>query len=147
MGEFLPSLPWFSYSFTCMYLQVHITSSVIFLIIQGARFAMSVIDNLDIRPNWAKDNNDFMDYFIIATFAICFLGSLPSKITALRYFTFLTAIINLFLGAVTLKSYLRCYWYKYRNLRNIMNIKERNSRQVSSIEKFLEAIACHCFLQ
>lgn len=69
-------------------------------LIQGAKFAMSVVNNLNIRPKWAENDNDFMDYFIIGTFAICFLGSLPSKITALRYFTFITAIINLFLGAV-----------------------------------------------
>lgn len=61
---------------------------------------MSVVDSLDIRPKWVENDNDFMDYFIIVTFGVCFLGSLPSKITALRYFTFITAVINLFLGAV-----------------------------------------------
>lgn len=62
---------------------------------------MSVVDSLGVRPSWASDDNDFADYFIIVTFVICFLGSLPKKLTALRYFTFVTAIINLFLGVVS----------------------------------------------
>ena len=54
-----------------------------------------------MKPDWIKNENEFSDYFILLFFIICFLGSLPSKITALRYFTFITAIINLFLGAVS----------------------------------------------
>lgn len=66
----------------------------------GANFAKSVVDNLNIRPDWAKNDEDFMNYFIIFFYVLCFLGSLPSKITALRYFTFITAVINLYLGIV-----------------------------------------------
>lgn len=66
----------------------------------GAKFGMSFIDNWGIRPEFLKDDNKFANYFIITLFGICFLGSLPSKITALRYFTFVTAIINLVLGGV-----------------------------------------------
>ena len=61
---------------------------------------MSVFDHWFDRPDFVKDDNKFADYFIIGLFVVCFLGSLPSKITALRYFTFITAVINLFLGAV-----------------------------------------------
>lgn len=74
---------------------------VSFSLISGAKFAISFIDNWNIRPDFLKDDNKFDNYFIIALFCICFLGSLPSKITALRYFTFVTAIINLVLGGVT----------------------------------------------
>jgi hypothetical protein len=65
---------------------------------------MSVVDSFQIRPSWAANDNDFSDYFILIFFVICFLGSLPSKIAALRYFTFITAIINLLLGAVVSSS-------------------------------------------
>ena len=61
---------------------------------------MSVFDHWFTRPSFVQDDSKFMDYFIVGLFAICFLGSLPSKIAALRYFTFVTAIINLFLGLV-----------------------------------------------
>lgn len=61
---------------------------------------MSVVDNWNLRPSWAQSDNTFFNYFIIACFVVCFVGSLPSKIAALRYFTFITAIINLFLGVV-----------------------------------------------
>lgn len=61
---------------------------------------MSFIDNWNIRPDFLKDDDKFANYFIIALFAVSFFGSLPSKITALRYFTFVTAIINLVLGGV-----------------------------------------------
>jgi Transmembrane amino acid transporter protein len=61
---------------------------------------MSVVDSFKMRPSWAANDNDFSDYFILVFFVICFLGSLPSKIAALRYFTFITAVINLLLGAV-----------------------------------------------
>lgn len=44
--------------------------------------------------------DDFTNYFIMGSFLVCFAGSLPSKITALRYFTFITAVINLFLGGL-----------------------------------------------
>ena len=44
--------------------------------------------------------DDFTNYFIMGCFVCCFCGSLPSKIAALRYFTFITAIINLLLGAL-----------------------------------------------
>lgn len=66
----------------------------------GAKFAYSVLDNLDQLPDWAKDESTFDNYFIIVFFVICYLGSLPTKIAALRYFTFITAIINLYLGVV-----------------------------------------------
>lgn len=70
----------------------------------GAKFAYSVLDNMDWLPEFAKDptngESQFTNYFVLVFFFICFIGSLPSKITALRYFTFITAIINLFLGAV-----------------------------------------------
>lgn len=67
---------------------------------QGAKFFMSVFDNWFDRPSFVDNDNKFANYFIAALWVICFLGSLPSKIAALRYFTFITAIINLFLGAV-----------------------------------------------
>ena len=61
---------------------------------------MSFYDHWFNRPEFLKNDNTFDNYFIGALFVVCFLGSLPSKIAALRYFTFITAIINLFLGMV-----------------------------------------------
>lgn len=59
------------------------------------------MESLGLTPDFLKgDENKFANYFIVIFFVICFAGSLPSKIAALRYFTFLTAIINLYLGAV-----------------------------------------------
>ena len=83
-----------------MYRQGLITSLVGILDKSGANFARSVVDNLNIRPEWAEKDDDFMTYFILFFYILCFLGSLPSKITALRYFTFITAVINLYLGVV-----------------------------------------------
>ena len=70
----------------------------------GAQFAWNVFIKMDWKPDWIKNENEFSDYFILIFFVICFLGSLPSKIAALRYFTFITAIINLLLGAVVSSS-------------------------------------------
>ena len=61
---------------------------------------MSFYDHWFTRPSFLVDDNKFDTYFIVGLFVVCFLGSLPSKIAALRYFTFITAIINLLLGMV-----------------------------------------------
>jgi hypothetical protein len=83
-----------------MFLLVHIMSSVAAIINKGAKFGWSVVTNLGLLPSWIKNEDEFANYFIIFFFFICFFGSLPSKIAALRYFTFITAIINLFLSGL-----------------------------------------------
>lgn len=83
---------------TC--LLVRTMSLVDLVFITGAKFGMSLIDNWNIRPKFLKDDNKCANFFIIGLFSISYLGSLPSKIAALRYFTFVTAIINLLLGGV-----------------------------------------------
>jgi|JI10StandDraft_1071094.scaffolds.fasta_scaffold588314_2 hypothetical protein len=77
------------------------TTSSVLPSYKGAKFAWSFMESLGLTPDFLKgDENKFANYFIVIFFVICFAGSLPSKIAALRYFTFLTAIINLYLGAV-----------------------------------------------
>lgn len=83
-----------------MCLPVLIISSVGSVIISGAKFAWAAIESLEINKNWQMSEDDFTNYFIMGSFVVCFAGSLPSKITALRYFTFITAVINLFLGGL-----------------------------------------------
>lgn len=77
-----------------------IICSVGSVVISGAKFAWAAIDSLEINKNWQLSEDDFTNYFIMGSFLVCFAGSLPSKITALRYFTFITAVINLFLGGL-----------------------------------------------
>jgi large-conductance mechanosensitive channel len=66
----------------------------------GAKFAWAALDSLEINQGWGITEDDFTNYFIIGSFVCCFAGSLPKKITVLRYFTFITAVINLLLGAL-----------------------------------------------
>lgn len=95
-----------------LFLYVYVSAGAYYVF--GAKFGMSFIDNWKIRPDFLKDDDKFANYFIVGLFVVCFLGSLPSKITALRYFTFITAIINLVLGALLLIQIgdLRDYYTK-----------------------------------
>jgi hypothetical protein len=66
----------------------------------GAKFGISIIDSFDIRPEWAKSDNDLGNYIILATFALSFMGSLAGKMSSLRYFSFITSLISLGVGCV-----------------------------------------------
>jgi amino acid permease len=68
----------------------------------GAQFAVSVIDNLKLRPSWAQETGTLANYIIIALFIICFFGSLAKSFSAMRYFTFVTSIINFLLVCLVL---------------------------------------------
>lgn len=79
----------------------HTTSSVNSKVLTaGAQFAWNVVKSFEARPAWLRDEDTFSTWFILSFFVICFVGSLPQKIAALRYFTFITAIINLLLGGL-----------------------------------------------
>lgn len=83
-----------------LFMYVYVSAGAYYIF--GAKFFMSFFDHWFNRPAFIAEDDKFQIYFIIALFVVCFLGSLPSKIAALRYFTFITAIINLFLGLVLL---------------------------------------------
>ena len=117
----------------------------------GAKFAMSFIDNWNIRPDFLKDDNKFANYFIIGLFFVCFLGSLPSKITALRYFTFVTAIINLVLGGVNLRLTIGAI-YSALQLEGLLYEQRRCSKSnISNLqprqEHFLKLLSLPIFLR
>ncbi len=78
----------------------------------GAKFALSVIDNLKLRASWGLEEGQVMNYLIIALFVICFFGSLAKSFSAMRYFTFLASVINfLIVGLVFYQvSALRTYY-------------------------------------
>lgn len=97
------------------------------------------MQSLNLKPDWIKNEDEFSSYFIITFFFICFIGSLPSKIAALRYFTFITAIINLFLGGLLIYqiSDLRSY---YQN--EIIPVEKRASFADYKINK--EIFGSYC---
>lgn len=51
-------------------------------------------------PSSIKNEQQFYDYFVPIFFLTCFIVSLPKKLTALRYASFVTAIINVFIAIV-----------------------------------------------
>lgn len=81
-----------------LFLYVYVSAGAYYVF--GTQFGLNVVQGLKIDISWLGGKEEFENYFILVFFVICFLGSLPSKISALRYFTFITAIINLFLGGV-----------------------------------------------
>lgn|SRR3990167_1274093 len=87
-----------------LFLYVYVSAGAYYLfgnrlLIEGAQFAWIALKSLGVAKDWSSED-DFTNYFILGSLVFCFLGSLPSKITALRYFTFITAVINLFLGGL-----------------------------------------------
>jgi len=70
------------------------------LVTSGAKFGISVIDSFNIRPDWAKNDNDLANYIIIAAFVLSFMGSLARKLSSMRYFSFITSVISLGVGLV-----------------------------------------------
>ena len=66
----------------------------------GAKFGISVIDSFNVRPEWAKSDNELANYIILATFVVSFSGSLARKMSSLRYFSFITSLISLGVGLV-----------------------------------------------
>ena len=95
-----------------LFIYVYVSAGAFYVF--GAKFAMSCIDHWSLRPEFLLDDNRFADFFITIMFVICFLGSLPSKMTSLNSFTLITAVINLGLGVLLLAQVpdLRDY---YRN--------------------------------
>ena len=68
----------------------------------GAQFAISVIDNLKLRPTWASETGTLANYLIIALFTVCFFGSLAKSFSAMRYFTFVASVINFLLAGLVI---------------------------------------------
>ena len=54
-----------------------------------------------ILPSGIVVQQQFYDYFVPTFFLLCFFVSLPKKLTALRYASFATAIINAFIAVVS----------------------------------------------
>ena len=55
-----------------------------------------------LLPGSITQIQQLYDYFIPTVFIVCFSLSLPKKLTALRYASFVTACVNLLLTIVVL---------------------------------------------
>jgi len=67
----------------------------------ATQFGYSIMNHFNILPSSVKVEQQFYDYFVPVFFICCFMVSLPKKLTALRYASFATAIVNALIGYVS----------------------------------------------
>lgn len=67
--------------------------------------------NFDLLPSYFRGEVHFYDYVIPLFFVLVFIGSIPSKISALKIFTNLSCAINLIMTFIII--YYQPQYHKY----------------------------------
>ncbi len=97
--------------FIMMYM--YLVSAVFYVFCPQLLF--SFLNNTNSRPHWLTDEASFSKYMTIASFMINFFSSLTPRLSSLRYFSFLSAVVCIIVTVATVWSvndYKRGYQQK-----------------------------------
>jgi hypothetical protein len=97
-----------------IFIFLYVFASSISYFMFGGIFCWAAFRDNNWIANTQENHDNFIRIFMAAMFVISFLGSLPAKLTALRYGTLVSSVVVLYVVVVCICDYftIRDYYIK-----------------------------------